>query len=479
MGKITGFLEYARLTHFDEKVEDRKKNFNEFLIPMAKEELKKQGARCMDCGIPFCQTGCPLGNIIPDFNDLTFRDKDEAAFASLLSTNNFPDITGRICPAPCESACVLGINKPPVAIKSIEYAIGENGFKNNWFPSNRSLKKTNKRIAIIGSGPAGLACADQLISVGHDVFVYEKEDELGGLLTYGIPNFKLEKEVVFRHIARMKKRGVIFLKNVELGKEITIEELQQKFDAIVLAIGASVPRDLPLTNRAGQGIHFAMDFLTQNTKKLLGKPLSEPPISAREKKVLVIGGGDTGSDCIGTSIRQGAKLVTQIEILPKPPLERDASMPWPEYDRVFRVSSSQAEGCERKFSVLTENFVLNQEKAVTGIEYSEVSWDRQKKSFEKSGTTGKIDADLVLLAMGFLHPEPKLLETLNVATDPRGNIATPANKYQTNVKKIFTAGDARRGQSLVVWAISEGRECAVEVDEFLTGEKSVLKSKFY
>ena len=479
MGKETGFLEYPRVTHYDDEVENRKKNFNEFLLPMGREELKKQGARCMDCGIPFCQSGCPLGNIIPDFNDFIFHGKNQAAFASLFSTNNFPDITGRVCPAPCESSCVLGINKPPVAIKSIEYSIAEKGFENGWFPSSKVSKRTNKKVAVIGSGPAGLACADQLSSVGHEVFVYEKEDELGGLLTYGIPNFKLEKEVVFRHIARMEKKGVVFLKSTEVGKQIKADELRKKFDAIVLAIGASVPRDLPLDNRQGQGIHFAMDFLTQNTKKILGKKINDPLISAYKKKVLVIGGGDTGSDCIGTSIRQGADQVTQIEILPKPPLKRDSSMPWPNYDRIFRVSSSQAEGCERKFSILTEDFILDSKKMVKGINYIKVNWNREKKSFAKSNMRAVISADLILLAMGFLYPEPSLIKSFKIKTNQEGNIATEANKYQTNIKNIFTAGDSRRGQSLVVWAISEGRECAVQVDEFLTGKKSLLKSKFY
>ncbi len=478
MGKTTGFLEYSRQTHPYKEVEKRKKNFNEFVVSLKKDELQKQGARCMDCGIPFCQSGCPLGNIIPDFNDLVYQGDMESAFATLFSTNNFPDITGRVCPAPCESACVLGINKPPVAIKTIEYSIAEKAFKNNWFPT-KTLKKTNKKIAIIGSGPAGLACADQLAYAGHEVVVYEREDELGGLLTYGIPNFKLEKEVVFRHISRLKKQGVSFLKNVEVGKDISVKELEKRFDAIVLAIGSTVPRDLPLAHRHGENIHFAMDFLSQNTKRVLKKNITEPLIDAKGKEVLVIGGGDTGSDCIGTSIRQGANKVTQIEILPRPPKERDATMPWPQYDRIFRVSSSQEEGCVRKFSIATKDFVLNTKGEVKGIDYTKVEWNPNQKKFIPLKEQGFLKADLIFLAMGFLHAEPKLLKKFKIKTDPRGNVFTEKDKYQTNIPKIFTAGDARRGQSLVVWAISEGRECALAVDEFLTKKKSVLASKAF
>ncbi len=486
MGKATGFIEYERSPYGYEKVEKRKKTFAEFIIPQKKSELTHQTARCMDCGIPFCSNSCPLGNIIPDFNDYIYRGNEKAAFDSLISTNNFPDITGRVCPAPCESGCVLGINKPPVTIKSIEYAISEMGHKNNWFDDGKKAQKqvqkpTGKRVAIIGSGPAGLACADQLSTAGHAVTVYERDDEIGGLLTYGIPNFKLEKPVVFRHVKRMEKKGVKFISNCWVGRDKSIKEIKKESDAIVLAIGATVPRDLKISNRAANGIHYAMDFLTQNTKRVLKKKINEPLIDAKGKHVVVIGGGDTGSDCIGTSIRQGAKSVNQIEILPKPPLKRDETMPWPDYDHIFRVSTSQEEGCTRKFSILTEQFLVDAEGKLAGIEYEEIVWDKNK-GFEKTGKKGKIKADLVFLAMGFLSPEQDLIKQLKLEVDERNNIKSDASKterlkYFTNVKGVFSAGDSRRGQSLVVWAISEGRECAIAVDEYLTKKPSKLPSK--
>ena len=476
MGKTTGFKEFNRKTHGYLKVKNRIKNYQEFISPLSKEEIEEQGARCMDCGIPFCHNGCPLGNLIPSFNDAVYREDYKSAYYKLKKTNNFPEITGRICPAPCESSCVLGINKPPVAIKSIEYSISEKAYAEGWDKKiNATIQRTGKKVAVIGSGPAGLACGDQLNQAGHQVTIYERENKVGGLLTYGIPNFKLEKEVVERSVDRMKKEGVTFLLNTTVGENIFFEELQEEFDAVVLAIGSAVPRDLPLENREVKGVHFAMDFLTQNTKKVLGVSYLQEEITAKDKKVVVIGGGDTGSDCVGTSIRQGAKSVTQIELMPKPPLKRDDTMPWPLYDRIFRTSSSQEEGCERLFSVLTKKFI-KKENQLTGIEAINIQWDDAKRRFsEIKNSNFIIEADLVLLAMGFIHPNTSQFNQLKL--DDRKNILAKEKSYRTNLKNVFVAGDARRGQSLVVTAISEGRECAVKVDEFLMG-KSFLHSKF-
>ena len=493
MGKITGFKEYQRQVHGYQDITERIGNFNEFIKPLSKEEMSEQGARCMDCGIPFCHNGnpvhningCPLSNIIPDFNHNVYQENYKSAFEKLSRTNNFPDITGRICPAPCESACVLGINNPPVAIKSIEYAIAEKAFSKDWFTefyainSNQNSKKTNKKIAIIGSGPAGLACADQLIKVGHEITVYERDDKIGGLLTYGIPNFKLEKQVVERHVKRMEKLGVKFITSVEVGKDISVQKIKSEFAAVVLAIGSTVPRDLPLENRDSAGIHFAMDFLRQSTKRVLGRKYHEADILATAKDVLVIGGGDTGSDCVGTSIRQGAKSVTQIELLPQPPAKRDESMPWPMYDRVFRTSSSQEEGCERDFAILSKSFIKDEQGNVKGIKAVKINWINNREFKEIPNSEFEIKADLILLALGFLHPQSKgLVEELKLAKDNRGNIAATDIDYQTHFKNIFVCGDARRGQSLVVWAISEGRECAIKVDEYLQQKKSSLPSKY-
>lgn len=508
MGKDTGFLENERVTHAYESVAKRKKNFKEFVIPLSESEIKKQGARCMDCGIPFCHQGCPLGNIIPDFNHYIYTGDLEAAFKTLISTNNFPDITGRICPAPCESACVLGINKPPVTIKSIEYAIAEHAAKKGWLYEQRKETHSSSqnqhhqhrgKVAVIGSGPAGLACADQLSKVGHHVTVFERANEIGGLLTYGIPNFKLDKKLVFKHAERMKKNGVLFKTNTEIGKKISFKELDEYFDAIVLAIGSTIPRDLSITNRDANGIYQAMDFLTAATGEILGHGKVSRELSAKGKQVLVVGGGDTGSDCIGTSIRQGAKSVTQIEILPQPPHTRDDSMPWPLYDRVFRVSTSQAEGCLRKFNILSKEFTKSITGQVTGLRYVEVKWNKNQKGFVEGKKVKTMAVDHVLLAMGFVGAEKLLPEQGGLEIDGRGRIKSypvfreapqsPANVvtdnpdslklsgYVTNKKNVFVAGDARRGQSLVVWAISEGRECAKEVDHFLRKMPSTLESK--
>ena len=482
MGKLTGFKKLERKTHAYLNVEKRIKNFDEFGKPLDKKEIANQGERCMDCGTPFCHIGCPLGNIIPDFNHHVYNNDFEKAYQSLRSTNNFPGFTGRICPAPCESSCVLAINKPAVAIKSIELAIALEAEKKKWNTTAHSPKKRSKnKVAIIGSGPAGLACADQLNQAGHKVTVFERSDRIGGLLTYGIPNFKLEKKVVLDEVERMKKEGVQFITKADVGKNIDPLKLKKENDALVLAIGSTVPRDLPLENRNANGIYFAMDFLRQATKKVLNKKYTPAnPISARGKNVLVIGGGDTGSDCIGTSIRQHANTVTRIELLPKPPEKRDVTMPWPQYDRIFRVSSSQQEGCDRLFSIHTKSFIVDQKNNVCGVEIEKIEWDQQKRSFkpvENSKTI--IKADLILLALGFVHPENYLSKTLKLKHDERGLVSADESRYATSQKKIFVAGDARRGQSLVVWAISEGRECAKSVDEFLTKKTSKLSAKNY
>lgn len=494
MGKITGFKEYHRQTHSYNKITERIAHFNEFLEPLSSDEMKKQGARCMDCGIPFCHNGegdhhingCPLSNIIPDFNHNVYQGNYRSAFEKLSRTNNFPDITGRICPAPCESACVLGINKPPVAIKSIEYTIAEKGFAEGWFSDmvdrnlSHSLKQTGKKVAIIGSGPAGLACADQLIKVGHEIAVYERDDKIGGLLTYGIPNFKLEKNVVDRHVKRMEALGVKFITNTSVGKDISATEMIERYDAMVIAIGSTVPRDLPIPNRNTPGIHFAMDFLRQNTKRIFNTHYSEPDILATDKNVLVIGGGDTGSDCVGTSIRQGANSVVQIELLSQPPESRDETMPWPMYDHIFRTSSSQEEGCDRDFAILSKSFIVGNEGELDGVRAVKIKWKNAREFEEIKGSEFEIKANLILLAMGFLHPQPDgLLEELQLSKDSRGNVSANDTEYHTNVDKIFACGDARRGQSLVVWAMSEGRECAVKVDEYLQKKTSLLPSKYY
>lgn len=483
MGKLTGFKKLKRKTYAYTDVQKRIKNFNAFDKPLNKKEIADQGARCMDCGTPFCHIGCPLGNIIPDFNHYVSSNDFEKAYRALRSTNNFPGFTGRICPAPCESSCVLAINKPAVAIKSIELAIALEAEKKKWNATAHAPKKrSKKKVAIIGSGPAGLACADQLNQAGHEVLVFERSDRIGGLLTYGIPNFKLEKKIVFAEIERLKKEGVKFVTKADVGKNIDPIKLEKENDALVLAIGSTTPRDLPLKNREANGIHFAMDFLNQATKKVLNKKYTPPnPISAKGKHVLVIGGGDTGSDCIGTSVRQHAKSITQIELLPKPPKKRDETMPWPQYDRIFRVSSSQQEGCHRLFSIHTKGFVVDEKNNVRGVEIEKIKWDEQKKSFEpaENSKTIILKADLILLALGFVHPENYLTKTLKVEHDKRGLISADESRYATNRKKIFVAGDARRGQSLVVWAISEGRECAKSVDEFLTKKNSKLSAKDY
>ncbi len=479
MGKVTGFKEYKRENFGYQNVKERITHYKEFTVAMPKKEMENQAARCMECGVPFCHSsyGCPLANIIPQFNDLVYTDRWESAFRNLMSTNNFPEFTGRVCPAICETACVLGINDNPVAIKNIEYAIIEKAYEKGWMEALPKEKQTGKKVAIVGSGPAGLAAADQLNKAGHSVTVYEKEKRIGGLLRYGIPNFKLDKkEVVQRRVDLMEKEGVQFITEANVGVNLPIKKLEDEYDAIILSIGAGKPRDLEIPNRDSQGIHFAMDFLSQNNSRLEGEFIDEVTvIAAKNKKVLVIGGGDTGSDCVGTSIRQGALKVTQIELLSKSPLKRTADMPWPTYPRLFKLSTSQEEGCELEFDVLSKSFIKGKDGEIVGVNCVKIAWSGRNFS-EIEGSEFIIETDLVLLAMGFLGPiQECVINNLGLQIDERSNIKTI--NYQASMAKIFACGDARRGQSLVVWAILEGRECAVKVDEYLMNKKSMLNRK--
>jgi len=479
MGKITGFREYKRKNFTLAPIEERIKHYNEFTTPLSYEEMQEQGARCMDCGIPFCHSnyGCPIGNIIPQFNDQVYRGEWESAFRTLMSTNNFPEFTGRICPAPCEHACVLGLNETAVGIKNIEYSIIEKAYEEGWMRPQIPSIRTGKKVAIVGSGPAGLAAANQLNKAGYIVTVYEKELRIGGLLRYGIPNFKLDKKkVVQRRVNLMTEEGIEFITDANVGVDIPIKELQDRYDAIIITTGAGTPRDLPIENRDAKGVHFAMEFLGQNNSRVEGEKFKKSQeILATDKAVVVIGGGDTGSDCVGTSIRQGAKSVTQIELMPKSPLNRTADMPWPTYARVFKLSTSQEEGAVLDFNVLSKSFIKDANGNVKGINCVYIEWEgRGFKEIE--GSEFVLEADLVLLAMGFLGPkQDDVISEVSLETDSRSNIKT--NGFATSIDGIFSAGDCRRGQSLVVWAINEGRECAIEVDSYLSGQKSMLNRK--
>lgn len=481
MGKPTGFKEFERVLPQKESVAKRKKTYKEFVHTYNDDELNKQAARCMDCGIPFCHSGCPLGNVIPEFNDAVYDAKWEEAYRILISTNNFPEFTGRICPAPCESACVLGINRSPVAIEEIEKHIIEIAFKHEFVKASPTHLKTGKRVAVVGSGPAGLAAAAQLIKVGHEVTVYERDDKPGGLLRYGIPDFKLDKWVIDRRIKLMEEEGVVFRCNAEVGKNVPASELQT-YDAVVLAGGSTIPRDLPIPGRELKGVHFAMDFLKQQNKRIGESSFDEEDILATGKQVLVIGGGDTGSDCVGTSNRHGAKSVMQFELMPQPPKGRTAAMPWPSYPMVLKTTSSHEEGCQRFWSISTKAFIGDEKGNLKGVRIVDLEWEsdamgRPIKFTEVAGSERDIPCELTLLAMGFLHPQHEgLLQQLGVERDERGNVRAQEGAYQTSADGIFTAGDMRRGQSLVVWAISEGRECARKVDEYLMGY-SELESK--
>jgi glutamate synthase (NADPH/NADH) small chain len=473
MGKITGFLDFPRQTEENLPTEERVKNYKEFILHLSDEEAKIQGARCMDCGIPFCNSGCPVNNIIPDWNDLVFQQNWEAAIDVLHSTNNFPEFTGRICPAPCEAACTLNINSDPVGIKSIEHAIIDKAWENNWVTPQIAKNKTGKRVAIVGSGPAGLAAAQQLARVGHNVNVYEKNDRIGGLLRYGIPDFKMEKFHIDRRIEQMEAEGVKFKTNQNVGETVAPEKLVENYDAVILSGGAEWPRDLPVPGRELDGVYFAMDFLPLQNKVVAGDKVSDQ-ITATGKHVVVIGGGDTGSDCVGTSNRHGAASVTQFELMPQPPEQENKPMIWPYWPLKMRTSSSHEEGCERDWSIATKSFV-GEEGKVKQLIATKVEW-RDGKMQEIPDTDFKLKADLVLLAMGFMGPQQTMLDKFLIEKDQRGNAkaSTEGEKaYSTSRKKVFAAGDMRRGQSLVVWAIREGRQCARAVDEFLMGS-SVL-----
>ena len=478
MGKPTGFLEYQRLAEVAEPVESRLHHYREFVNTLTDEQAKVQGARCMDCGIPFCNNGCPVNNIIPDWNDLVYRGQWKQALAVLHSTNNFPDFTGRICPAPCEAACTLNINTEPVGIKSIEHAIVDKGWEEGWIVPQPPQAKTGKQVAVVGSGPAGMATAQQLARVGHRVVVFEKNDRIGGLLRYGIPDFKFEKSHLDRRIAQMTAEGVEFRVNQCVGGDhpdaIPVDRLLAEFDAIILAGGAETPRDLPVPGRELAGVHFAMEFLPQQNKINAGDTLSEQ-ILATDKQVVVIGGGDTGSDCVGTSNRHGARSVTQFEVMPEPPVQENKSMTWPYWPLKLRTSSSHEEGCARDFAVSTKAFI-GENGRVRALKVVRVEWQNGRMS-EIPGSEFELPADLVLLAMGFVSPvKSGLLEQLAVTLDERGNVKASTDGpgcYATSVPKVFAAGDMRRGQSLVVWAIREGRQCAREVDGFLMGRSDL------
>lgn len=492
MGKPTGFLEFDREASKYRSVDERIKDYQEVEEKYEAHQTHDQAARCMDCGIPFCHNGCPLGNIIPEFNDAVYDENWKQAYEILSTTNNFPEFTGRICPAPCEASCVLGINKPAVAIEYIEKSIIERAYEEGWVIAHPPKIRTGKKVAIVGSGPAGMAAAAQLNKAGHTVTLFERADQIGGLVRYGIPDFKLNKDIIDRRIAVMEEEGVVFKTNVNVGVDIKASQLERDFDAVVLTGGSTVPRDLSIPGRELKGVHFAMEFLSQQNKRIAdkkgvkvdfsedhqGAKYQNGELSATGKNVVVIGGGDTGSDCVGTSNRQGAKVIYQIEIMPMPPKDRDKSTPWPLWPMQLRTSSSHKEGCKRDWQINTKEFVGDKKGNLKAIKLVNIEWVNESGRMimkEIPGTEREVACELALLAAGFLHPQQEgLLNDLGIDYDPRGNVYAP--KYQTTNEKIFAAGDLRRGQSLVVWAISEGREAAREVDEYLMGE-SFLEAK--
>ncbi len=477
MARPTGFLEIERRDRPYEKPDIRRRGWNEFVKPLPEPETRKQAARCMDCGIPFCHDGCPVNNLIPDWNNLVYRDQWQAALKTLHSTNNFPEFTGRVCPAPCEAACTLNIEDNPVTIKTIECAIVDRGWQEGWIEPLKPARLTAKNVAVVGSGPAGLACAQQLARAGHAVTLFEKADRVGGLLRYGIPDFKMDKSLIDRRVDQMTAEGVTFCTETEIGVDVAMEALLGRFDAVALTGGAEAPRDLEVPGRGLDGIHFAMDYLPQQNKRNAGdteeRAAPNGRISAEGKHVVVIGGGDTGSDCIGTAVRQRAASITQLEILPQPPEREDKALTWPDWPLKLRTSSSQEEGCERDWAVLTKQ-ALGEDGHLTALECVRVGWvknpDGRFAMHEIPGSDFTLKADLVLLAMGFLGPaKPGMIEQSGAALDPRGNLAANTVDYRTSVPKLFAAGDMRRGQSLVVWAIREGRQCARAIDEYLMG----------
>jgi glutamate synthase (NADPH/NADH) small chain len=477
MGLPTGFLDIERKERPYEKVEARLKHWHEFVQPLPPAEIGKQGARCMDCGIPFCHNGCPVNNIIPEWNELVRRDRWREALDVLHSTNNFPEFTGRICPAPCEAACTLNIDDNPVTIKSIECSIVDRGWDEGWVVPLAPARKTGKRVAIVGSGPAGMACAQQLARAGHSVTLFEKADRIGGLLRYGIPDFKMEKRHIDRRMRQMEAEGVEFRTGVEVGMTVSIKSLLEGYDAVALTGGAEWPRDLTVPGRELSGIHFAMDFLTQQNKRVAGddeaRAAPKGTLTAKDKHVVVIGGGDTGSDCVGTSNRQGAASITQLEVMPQPPEKENKGLVWPDWPLKMRTSSSHEEGVERDFAVLTKRAIGSNSGRVSALECVRVEFDKGQMK-EIAGSAFQLKADLVLLAMGFLGPVKRgMVEQSGVALDPRGNVLANVKDYKTSVPKLFAAGDMRRGQSLVVWAIREGRQCARSIDETLMGSTTL------
>jgi glutamate synthase (NADPH/NADH) small chain len=477
MGKPTGFMEISRQDRRYKLVADRLQHYQEFVVPLTEEEVSRQGARCMDCGIPYCHQGCPVNNIIPDWNDLVYQGLWREAVDVLHSTNNFPEFTGRICPAPCEAACTLNLTDEPVTIKTIECAIIDKAWEVGWVKPQIPRHRTGKKVAVVGSGPSVLACAQQLARVGHSVVVFEKADRIGGLLRYGIPDFKMEKHLIDRRIAQMQAEGVVFRPNSHIGRDVPVQQLLDKYDAVVLAGGAEKPRDLNVPGRELNGVHFAMEFLPQQNRRVAGDTLPmESGIWATDKHVVVIGGGDTGSDCIGTSARHGAKSITQLEILPKPPEREKKEVTWPNWPNKLRTSSSHEEGCERLWSVATKS-IEGENGRVTRIRCVKLDWTQEGGRWvmnEIPGSEFTLQADLVLLAMGFVHPVHEgMLQDLGVALDERGNVKANTVDYRSSLDKVFAAGDMRRGQSLVVWAIREGRQCARAVDEYLMGQSDL------
>ena len=482
MGKITGFLEFTRELPKKRPPQERVNDYKEFVERYSEEKLNQQSARCMDCGTPFCHDGCPVGNLIPEFNDAVYRKNYKEAYEILSSTNNFPEFTGRICPAPCESSCVLGINQPAITIEELEKHIIEIAFESGFVQPQIPNVRTGKKIAIVGSGPAGMAAASQLNSAGHSITIFERDDEPGGLLRYGIPDFKLEKWVVERRINLMVQEGIEIKCNANVGVNISINDLLREYHAIILAGGSTIPRDLEIPGRKLKGVHFAMDFLKQQNKRVAEKEIKNENILAGGKNVVVIGGGDTGSDCVGTSNRQRALSVTQFELMPMPPKSRTPFMPWPSYPMILKTTSSHEEGANRHWAIATKEFISDENGNLKALKIVDLEWkfteeNKPAQFVEVAGSETEIPCELALLAMGFVHPQHEgLIKQLDVELDQRGNVKATEKEFHTNISKIFSAGDMRRGQSLVVWAISEGRECARKVDEYLMGY-SLLETK--